>query len=441
MPMPEAEVLVFNQDMAMAAGVLVLAYALIFTEVLHRATAAMLGALVMIGVGMVFGFYSQEGAIQAIDGNTMVLLLAMMMMVAILRPTGAFEYAAVRMTKLAGRDPRVLLLYLSLAVSLISMILDNVTTIIIFAPLTVLITRLLKLNPLPFLIAEAMMSNIGGAATLVGDPPNIMIGSAGNLDFTQFLVHMGPPIAVVWVGTMALLLLLFREDLKEPVSGEVELDERKAIKDPIALGLALAALGLIVVLFFVHHLLHLYPAYVAMAGMVLGMLLLRSQPDKLLAEVHWSVLIFFAALFVIVGGVESSGLLDLVGRQLAAMAKDPEKLLIACLALMWVAAILSAVVDNIPFTVAMIPIIVGLEKAGLNIAPLWWALAIGVGLGGNGTHIGATANIIAVTESEKTGDPRGRITPLAWMRVGLPTMFVSLVLASIVYALFFDYFL
>ena len=440
MPM-EAVHTELTADMLVAAGVLVAAYALIFTEVLHRATAALLGAVLMVVAGMVFGFYDQESAIQAIDGNTMVLLLAMMMMIAILRPTGAFEYAAVRITKLARGDARVLLVYLALAVSLISMILDNVTTIIIFAPLTVLITRLLKLNPMPFLIAEAMMSNIGGAATLVGDPPNIMIGSAGNIDFTRFLVHMGPPIAVVWVGTMVLLLFLFRDHLRVRLSGEVELDERKAIKDPVDLAMALGSLVLIVVLFFVHHLLHLYPAFVALLGLVLAMLLLRSHPDQLFAEVHWSVLIFFAALFVIVGGVESSGLLDLVGWRLADMARDPERLLLACLTLMWVAAMLSAVVDNIPFTVAMIPIIVGLEKAGLDIAPLWWALAIGVGLGGNGTHIGATANIIAVSESEKTGDPRGRITPVAWLRVGIPTMVVSLVLASAVYALFFDYFL
>jgi Na+/H+ antiporter NhaD/arsenite permease-like protein len=365
----------------------------------------------------------------------------MMMMISILRPTGAFEYAAVRMTKLAGGDPRVLLVYLTLAVSLISMILDNVTTVIIFAPLTVLITRLLKLNPMPFLIAEAILSNIGGAATLVGDPPNIMIGSAAHIDFTRFLVHMGPPIALVWAGTVLLLLFLFREDLKTRHSGVVELDETKAIKDPVALALALVAMGVIVVLFFVHHLLHLYPAFVALAGLVLAMLLLRTDPDKLYTEVHWSVLIFFAGLFVIVGGVESSGLLELIGRHLAVMARDPDMLLVTCLALMWVAAVLSAVVDNIPFTVAMIPIILGLEKSGINVTPLWWALAIGVGLGGNGTHIGATANIIVVTESEKTGDPRSRITPAAWLRVGLPTMFVSLVLASGVYALFFDYFL
>ena len=430
-----------NGNMLIAAAVLVGAYALIFTEVLHRATAALLGAVVMIVVGMFIGFYDQEKALQAIDANTLILLLAMMMMIAILRPTGAFEYAAVRMTKLAGGDPRVLLVYLTLAVSLISMILDNVTTVIIFAPLTVLITRLLKLNPMPFLIAEAILSNIGGAATLVGDPPNIMIGSAAHNDFTRFLEHMGPPIALVWAGTVLLLLFLFREDLKTRHSGVVELDESKAIKDPVALALALVAMGVIVVLFFVHHLLHLYPAFVALAGLVLAMLLLRTDPDQLYTEVHWSVLIFFAGLFVIVGGVESSGLLELIGRHLAVMAANPDMLLVTCLALMWVAAVLSAVVDNIPFTVAMIPIILGLEKSGINVTPLWWALAIGVGLGGNGTHIGATANIIVVTESEKTGDPRSRITPAAWLRVGLPTMVVSLVLASGVYALFFDYFL
>jgi len=364
----------------------------------------------------------------------------MMMMIAILRPTGAFEYAAVRITKLAGGDPRVLLVYLTLAVSVFSMILDNVTTIIIFAPLTVLITRLLNLNPMPFLIAEAMLSNIGGAATLVGDPPNIMIGSAGGIDFTRFLVHMAPPIAVVWFVTVAMLLFLFRDHLQLRHEGAIELDERKAIKDPLALALALGALGVIIVLFFIHHHLNLYPAFVALGGLVLAMLMLRTHPDDLFKEVHWSVLIFFAALFVIVGGVEHSGLLELIGRELAALAHDPDKLLIACLALMWAAAILSAVVDNIPFTVAMIPIILGLEKAGINITPLWWALAIGVGLGGNGTHIGATANIIAVSESENTGDPRGRITPAAWVRVGLPTTAIGLVTASLFYALFFDYF-
>jgi Na+/H+ antiporter NhaD/arsenite permease-like protein len=365
----------------------------------------------------------------------------MMMMIAILRPTGAFEYAAVRVTKLARGNPRVLLVYLTLAVSLISTILDNVTTVIIFAPITVLITRLLRLNPAPFLIAEAMMSNIGGIATLVGDPPNIMIGSAAGIDFTRFLAHMGPPITLVWTGTIMLVLFLFREQLTGRMAVDLQMDERKAIKDGRVLGQALGSLGLIVGLFFVHHHLDLYPAFVALVGLVLAMMLARPHPDRLFGEVHWSVLIFFAALFVIVGGVEHSGLLALIGHKLAALAGEPGMLLGASLALLWAAAILSAVLDNIPFTVAMIPIILGLETQGVNITPLWWALAIGVGLGGNGTHIGATANIIVVSESEKTGDPQGRITPLAWLRVGLPTTVTGLLLSSLWFTLFFDFFL
>lgn len=431
-----------TQTMLIAAAILVGAYILIFLELIHRTSAALLGAVVMVAVGMLFGFYDQEQAMLAIDGNTIVLLAAMMMMIAILRPTGAFEYAAVVITKMAGGDPRVLMVYLGLAVSLISMILDNVTTVIIFAPLTVLITRLLYLNPMPFLIAEAILSNIGGAATLVGDPPNIMIGSAGNIAFTDFLIHMGPPVAVIWSVTVVLLLFLFRKQLGSPRQGEIELDESKAIQDKGALFRALGALGVIIVLFFVHHHLHLYPAFVALIGLVLGMVLLRPHPDDLFGEVHWSVLVFFCGLFVIVGGVESSGLLSLIGNHLADMAKEPGMLLTTCLVLMWAAALFSAVVDNIPFTVAMIPIILGLETQGVNITPLWWALAIGVGLGGNGTHVGATANLIVVSESEKIHDrPDARITPKAWLQIGLPTMFVGLLVASVCYALFFEFFL
>ncbi len=428
--------------MYIAAGILLAAYALIFSEVLHRANAAIIGAVVMIGVGMARGFYSQEAALRSIDANTILLLLAMMLVVAMLRPTGAFEYAAIRLTKLAGGRPMLLMVYLGLAVSVISMFLDNVTTIIMFAPLTVLITRILKLNPMPYLVAEAMLSNIGGAATLVGDPPNIMIGSAGGLSFNQFLVHMGLPIALVWVGTTGLLLLLFRKQLASaPVLEPIDLDEGRAIRDMPALKRILAALGLIIVLFFTHHRLHMFPAFAAFVGLALALVLLRPSPDKLFGEVNWSVLVFFAGLFVIVGGVEGSGLLDLVGHKLAALAKEPGEPLMAALILMWISAALSAVVDNIPFTVAMIPIILGLESQGVNITPLWWALAFGVALGGNGTHIAATANIIVVTESENCGVPGARITPRMWLRYGLPVTFLSLLVASLLYALFFDFFL
>ena len=180
-----------DSNMLIAATVLAGSYVLIFSELIHRTSAALLGAVTMIAVGMLFGFYSQEAAISSIDANTLLLLAAMMMLVALLRPTGAFEYTAIVIARLSRGDPRRLLIYLSLAVSLISMVLDNVTTIIVFAPLTVLIARILKLNPLPFLMSEAILSNVGGASTLVGDPPNIMIGSAAHIDFTTFLAHMG----------------------------------------------------------------------------------------------------------------------------------------------------------------------------------------------------------------------------------------------------------
>jgi Na+/H+ antiporter NhaD/arsenite permease-like protein len=432
----------FDTNMLIAAGVLAGSYALIFSEIIHRTSAALLGAVTMIAVGMLFGFYTQEAAITSIDANTILLLAAMMMLVAMLRPTGAFDYTAIVIARLSAGDPRRLLIYLSLAVSLISMVLDNVTTIIMFAPLTVLIARILKLNPMPFLMAEAILSNVGGASTLVGDPPNIMIGSAAGINFNAFLAHMGPPIAVIWAVTVLLLLVMFRKELA-PAGGKLsteQFDLQHALRDTRSLWLVMSALALVVALFFVHHRLHILPSFAAFLGLALALVLLRPRPEDLFGEVNWSVLVFFAGLFIIVGGVESSGLLSLGGRYLAKLAADPGDLLLACLALMWIAAAMSAVVDNIPFTVTMIPIILGLEASGAQITPLWWALAIGVGLGGNSTHIGATANLIAVTEAEQSGIEGARITPLTWMRIGIPTTVLGLLVASAIYATFFDFF-
>jgi len=432
---------VFNSEMALALGILMIAYVLIFSEVMHRSYAALLGAVVMVMLGGWAGFYSQEAALLAIDGNTMFLLMAMMMLVAMLRPTGAFEYLGIRLAKLAKGNPRLLLIYLCAAVSLISMFLDNVTTVIIFAPLTVLVTRMLNLNPAPFLISEAMMSNIGGAATLVGDPPNIMIGSAAGIDFVTFLVHMGPIILPVWLVSVGLMLFLFKREL-QPVdtSAIVDLDENMAITDWPGLKRIVSVLAGVVVLFFLHHTLHWYPAFVSLLGLALALAWLRPDPEHLMTKVEWSVLLFFASLFVLVGGVDASGLLDLVGAHLAEFASEPGHLLATALLLMWVAALLSAIIDNIPFTVTMIPIVAALEQQGVNVTPLWWALALGVGLGGNGTHIGATANVICIAEAERSQLPEARITPLRWLKVGLPVMFGSLSVASVGFALFFTAF-
>jgi Na+/H+ antiporter NhaD/arsenite permease-like protein len=423
-----------------AGVILVGAYILIFSEVIHRTLAGVIGAVVMVMVGMIGGFYSQAAAIEAIDANTMFLLIGMMALVTMLRPTGGFEYLAIRMAKLSGGSPKRLLIYLSTVVTVISLFLDNVTTVLVFAPLTVVISRMLAINPVPYLMAEALLSDTGGVATLVGDPPNVMIGSAANIDFNQFLFHMGPIIFVAWLVTLGLLLVLFRKEMAIPIEGGLDLDEDKALKDPKGLFKVSFSIGVVIVLFFIHHHFHLFPGYVAWIGVAVAMVLVRPDPEELLAGIDWPVLAFFAGLFIIVGGVEGSGLLALLGNELATVAQDPDKLLMTALLIMWASAFLSAAVDNIPFTVTMIPIISSLQTQGVDVMPLWWALALGVGLGGNGTHIGSTANVICVAEAERSGTPEYRITPLYWLRKGTPVMLATLVVASILLVIFFDYY-
>jgi Na+/H+ antiporter NhaD/arsenite permease-like protein len=242
------------------------------------------------------------------------------------------------------------------------------------------------------------------------------------------------------VVTLLLLLALFRKDLAKPIDGVLDLDETKVLKDPKALIAVCISIGIVILLFFVHHHFHLFPGYVAWIGVAVALALVRPDPDGLLRELDWSVLLFFAGLFIIVGGVEGSGLLDLLGQQLANVAQDPDKLLMTALVVMWVSAILSAALDNIPFTVTMIPIISHLQTQGVDVMPLWWALAAGVGLGGNGSHIGSTANIICVAAAERTGNPDYRITPLFWLKKGTPVMLATLTVATVLFTVFFDYY-
>ena len=429
-----------TQSMWIAGAILIASYVLIFTEVIHRTLAGVIGAIVMIAAGLMFGFYSQAAAVKSIDANTMFLLAGMMALVMMLKPTGAFEYLAIRMAKLAKGSPVRLLIYLSTLVTVFSLFLDNVTTILVFAPLTVVIARLLGISPVPYLMAEALLSDTGGVATLVGDPPNVMIGSAANIDFNTFLFHMGPIIFVAWLATMALLLFSFRKELAGEIDTVLDLDETKVLKDPKALISISFSIGLVILLFFIHHRFHLFPGYVAWIGVAVAFALVRPDPEELLKGLDWAVLLFFAGLFIIVGGVEGSGLLDLLGEQLTSVAQDPENLLMTALVVMWVAAFLSAAVDNIPFTVTMIPIISHLQTQGVDVMPLWWALAAGVGLGGNGSHIGSTANVICVAEAERTRNPDYRITPLFWLKKGTPVMLVTLIITSVLMTIFFDFY-
>lgn len=420
-----------------STAIFVVVFAMILLDRIHRTIVAMAGAAVMVAAGMLMGFYSQEQALHAIDFNTLGLLLGMMILVRILQQTGFFQYLAILTAKASRGNPWFLLVMLGTTTTVLSLFLDNVTTVVLIAPVTILIAELLGISPVPFLIAEALLSDTGGVATLVGDPPNVIIGSAAGFTFGDFLTHTAPVVLVAWLATLLLLRLLFRSELAKPprnIDGLMRLDENEALHDRASLGKTIIVLGVVVLLFFLHGQLHLTPAYIALGGAAAALLWVRPDVDETLPPVEWSVLLFFAALFVAVGGLEAAGVLGLLAGGVAGLAQA--NLLAASLLVLWVAAIASAMVDNIPFTIAFVPVIQQLGHLGIPTSPLWWALALGAGFGGNATPIGSTANIIVVTLSEKTRTP---ITTRIWLRSGVPVMIVTCIVGSVLFALFFGW--
>lgn len=420
-----------------AIGIFVATFALILTERVHRTIVAMVGALMMLVAGLLMGFYSQALALAAIDFNTLGLLLGMMILVRLLEQTGFFEYIAIVTGKRSGGRPWVLLIVLGAATTVLSMFLDNVTTVVLIVPVTILIAQVLGINPVPLLVSEAVLSNIGGVATLVGDPPNVLIGSAAGLTFDAFLLRMAPLALVAWFVALPILFLAFRRELREQpknLTALAQLDEKQALHDPANLRKVLAVLGGVILLFFAQGALKLEPSAIALGGAAIALIWVRPDVDETLRHVEWGVLLFFAALFVTVGGLQASGVLHQLTNAISGLASANP--LLASLALLWIAAILSAMVDNIPFTIAVIPVILELGSLGIPVSALWWALALGAGLGGNGTPIGATANVITIAQSERTRTP---ITTRIWMRSGLPVMLATCVVVSLLFVLLFEW--
>ena len=401
----------------------------ILTERVHRTLVAIMGAVVMVTVGTWLSFYSPEQAVEATDSNTIMLLLGMMIIVALFHTTGFFQYLAIWAAKLARGKPWFLFVYLGVATTLVSMLLDNVTTIILMIPVTLSLADILGIPVVPFLVSEVMLSNVGGVATLIGDPPNILIGSAAGFSFTDFLVHLAPIVVVTWLVCQVMLLLLFRSDLKHPAQNVDKLqkmDPRRALTDPRTTRRMLIVLAGTLILFFLHDLLHLETGTVAMFGASGGLLWLWPKIRETLARVQWDVLLFFVALFIIVGGMQAAGTLGIVAAGISTLMGHG--VVVGSLVILWTAAIMSAVVDNVPFTIVMLPILAGLGAHGVDVTPLWWALALGVGFGGNATPIGATANVIAISISKETDTP---ITSKAWIRRGQPIAIASCVVASV----------
>jgi len=407
--------------------IFIIIYALIIGEQFHRMTVALTGGLLML----LAGFISQETALkEAIDFNTLGLLIGMMLLVTITRRTGVFEAIAIWAAHITGGYPLRLLALLSLITALASAFLDNVTTVLLIVPITLTLTDNLEINPLPFLISEIIASNIGGTATLIGDPPNIMIGSAAGLDFNSFLLQLAPISLLILLVTIGLLLLIYRQELQTTEENRLALlalNYRDEIKDQALLRKSLAVLSLTILAFMLHGTLHLESATVALTGAVVLLLISREEPEDVLLHVEWPTIFFFIGLFVLVGGLKATGVISALAKWSLTLTQGD--ILQTSLLVLWVSAIASAFIDNIPFVATMIPLLKEMgQLGGLALDPVWWALALGACLGGNGTLIGASANVIVAGIAEKNGV---LLSFRTYFKVAFPLMLVSILLSHL----------
>lgn len=405
---------------------------LIMSEKVNRAIAAMAGAAILLGVKLI----NQESVIELIDFNTIGVLIGMMIVVSVVKRSGLFQYMAIKSAKVAKGDPWRIMLILSVITAVISAFLDNVTTVLLIAPVTLVITDTLKLNPTPFILLEIFSSNIGGTATLIGDPPNIMIGSEANLGFIDFIMNLSPVIIMVLIAVIAATKILYGRTLK--VDGTLKktilgFDEKKSIKSRPLLIKCLVVLLLIAVGFFFHENLGYNSASIALGGATLLLLASGVEPEEIFKEIEWPTIFFFTGLFIIVGTLDSVGIIGGIAKYVVGITGG--NLFFTGIMILWMSAIISAFLDNIPFVATMIPMIKSLgEISGINIAPLWWALSLGACLGGNGTLIGASANVVAAGILEKH---KNRVTFGQFTKVGFPIMLLSIVISTIYLIVFY----
>jgi Na+/H+ antiporter NhaD/arsenite permease-like protein len=408
-----------------AVSVFLIAYVFIATEKINRVAVVCAGAAVMIIIGATnadAAFYSHE---TGIDWNVIFLLLGMMIIVGVIHKTGLFEYLAIKAIQLAKGRPRQAFVYLLMLVAFCSALLDNVTTIMLAVPMTLMVAKYLKVHPVPFILAEVFISNIGGAATLIGDPPNIIIASKADLDFNSFLIHMAPMVLVVLAVIIPMLVLMFNKELKnnaEDRHSVMTLNASSFIKDKALLVKSLVVLTLVIVAFVLHSVLHLEPSVIAMIGAGVLVLISNLKPEQFAKDVEWGTLVFFAALFIMVGALVNVGALKVVADSIGQFVGNDGGL--AAGAIVVVSALASGIIDNIPYVTSMAPVVQQLNETIPTITNdgLWWALAFGADFGGNMTIVGASANVVAVGLAYASGH---KITFWQFAKYGIPVTLVS----------------
>ncbi len=428
------EFLGLNINQLIAITIFAISMIIIISEKVHRATVAICGAMLCLIFGVV-QFSDPENPASygdrfdsIIDVNTLGVLFGMMLFVAVIKQSGIFEFLAIKCAKLACGNPWRIMLLLIILTSVLSAFLDNVTTVLLIGPVTLKLCKLLKINPIPFFITQIIASNIGGTSTLIGDPPNIMIGSAANLSFVSFILIDGPCVLILLVIIITIFYFFYGRSLKVDEKNKkyiMSIKEHTQIKSTYLLNLSITMIVVIIIAFMFHDQLGLKSSIVAIVGAGVMLLLSRADIKSALSDVEWTTLTFFAGLFVIVGGLKQTGVISLIAKWLISITN--ENVFVLMLVLLFASAIISSILDNIPFVATLLPIITAMDST-IDVAPLWWAVSLGACLGGNGTLIGASANVVLSDISNKNGYP---ISFIDYTKVGFPIMLITVFIAGI----------
>ncbi|MBT8764155.1 ArsB/NhaD family transporter [Desulfohalobiaceae bacterium Ax17] len=429
-----------------ATLIFVISYAVIVSEKIHKTKVALFGAALVLITKILLQHEALHDIELGVDWNVIFLLISMMIIINVMTKTGVFQYVAIKSAKVAKGEPYTIMAIFAVITAIGSAFLDNVTTVLLLAPVTLLIAEQLEVDPVPYLITEALASNIGGTATLIGDPPNIMIASKAGLNFMDFIVHLTPAIIIIFVIWMLCWKIIFGKRLhvkQENRERVMAMNENELIKNPVLLKKSLFVLALTITGFILHGVFHYEPATVALMGAATLLLISGEEPHEILAEVEWPTIFFFIGLFIIIGGTVKVGLIELMSQKMIQITNpQPDNMFTLSMVMVWFSAIASAIVDNIPFVATMNPLLIDMvhKVYGLTDAatmehiqhaammPVWWALALGACLGGNGSPIGASANVIVVGMSEKAGH---KITFVRFLKYGVPVTVLTIVISML----------